>query len=104
MTIKNLHTPGPWKVGAAGCYTIDSDGYNTTAEDVCILTLDDHEVLGCSEWLRVADPDLQLMVAAPELLKACQLLLEGCDEYWSTLDEGQLAISLARQAIKKALE
>lgn len=37
-----------WKV-----YDPSSSGYNGPfAEDVCILTEDDKEVVGCSEWMR----------------------------------------------------
>jgi hypothetical protein len=73
------HTPGPWKVGGNGDRVVEElpDGTPLIhqAEDTCILTLDDHEVMGSSEWMRVSDDDACLIAAAPELLTACEMAL-----------------------------
>lgn len=83
------HTPGPWKVGAAGCRVVSPPddllpaGYVSQAEDTCILTLDDHEVVGCSEWMRMREEDARLIAAAPALLAALRGLVA-----WHSGDDG----------------
>lgn len=54
------HTPGPWFLVS-----------DNLAEDCAVIeTRSGEEVLGVSEWIRADVPDLRLMSAAPDLLKA----------------------------------
>lgn len=107
------HTPGPWKVGEKNCRVIceiNSEPFVSMAEDVCILTADDHQVLGSSEWLNVEPDNLRLIAAAPELLDALKALLVMMDREqprkidaalsWRANDEH--ARALAASAIAKA--
>jgi hypothetical protein len=85
------HTPGPWFLWALD--GSDFTAISTVPKQPHSHKIDmDHEVLGSSEWLRVSDEDLRLMVAAPELLEACKAALRkfpadaGCSLTTQLLD------------------
>ncbi len=50
--MQNKH-PTPWRVAKAGekIGPVD-DGYQSKAEDTCIVDANNEEVVGCSEWIR----------------------------------------------------
>ncbi|MDH3325879.1 MAG: hypothetical protein OEM38_04075 [Gammaproteobacteria bacterium] len=62
-------THGPWTAEKGGAKVYEptmskNEPYFTKAEDDCILGPDRAEVMGCSEWMRVSWPDLELMANA----------------------------------------
>ena len=61
----SLTTPGPWKAVPVGsnCKNPRTQKFSK-AEDDCILTDDNIEILGCSEWIRVEWNDLDFMASA----------------------------------------
>jgi hypothetical protein len=90
------HTPGPWTARRMACQT-DSHTFNSEAVTTggeCVASL-----------LRKADA--QLIAAAPELLAACEVLVEAMHDYeWSVDDsptpKHRAMMIAAIAAIKKA--
>jgi hypothetical protein len=81
------HTPGPWKW--------DGGGY-VDAPAGCIAGIN------ATSSPSVSEANARLIAAAPELLAACRVLLEGIDDHWATTEAGINAIDYARIAISKA--
>ena len=66
------HTPGPWHITEEGWVRY----YWVTA---VIQDKDGGEVLGISEWIRVNEPDLRLIAAAPDMYEALSFVCKECD-------------------------
>ena len=64
-------TPGPWH--------LTEEDWVTGGYDIAVIQdKDGEEVLGISEWIRVNEPDLQLIAAAPEMYEALEDVCKGC--------------------------
>ena len=64
-------TPGPWH--------ITEEDWVTGGYDIAVIQdKDGEEVLGISEWIRVNEPDLQLISAAPDMYEALEDVCKGC--------------------------
>lgn len=90
-------TPGPW------VWTIEAEdseypgAYTSlTAGEVKVLSATQDYDMFC--WIEVSKSDANIIAAAPELLKACELLLDGLSEQGCDLE----AVDFARKAIAKA--
>lgn len=60
------HTPGPW--------FITKEDWVTGGYDIAVIQdKNGEEVLGISEWIRVNEPDLRLIAAAPDMLEALEI-------------------------------
>ena len=72
-------TPGPWH--------ITEEDWVTGGYDIAVIQdKDGEEVLGISEWIRVNEPDLQLIAAAPDMYEALVEVCHDCDDT-GTIDE-----------------
>lgn len=64
-------TPGPW--------FITKEDWVTGGYDIAVIQdKNGEEVLGISEWIRVNEPDLRLIAAAPDMYEALKC---ACDQY-----------------------
>lgn len=100
------HTPGPWRVSADGVDVGSEDSFNPFGGCGCCgspwLTADDPEV---------AKADARLIAAAPELLEACQAMIEWDDreqdhavDFSACTELCRVAFDKARAAIAKATQ
>lgn len=94
------HTPGPWRIGTPGpngCYTIGTErGLMTAMIAHSICEPDQAEA---------AKADAALVAAAPDLLRALELVMEDkAPGYHDCIDDGEpeCAWCIARKAIAKA--
>ena len=102
------HTPGPWEIsewsGMCG------------KGNVSIIGADDRKIGKLNSLRHTAledDANAKLVAAAPELLEACEWMLEVLDaiheDYWGVIDDSVFAgiedsSNVAREAIAKAKE
>lgn len=71
------HSPGPWRQRSVAVTGYDKHGMPEEAEWFEILDANDDLVVALSTDILFADIDL--IEAAPRLLKACQLVLQELD-------------------------
>ena len=93
-------TPGPWH--------ITEEDWVTGGYDIAVIQdKDGEEVLGISEWIRVNEPDLQLIAAAwqlPDLRREFAELKEINKEMYEALETVCGACIYVKLAGKKCCE
>lgn len=68
---ESKHTPGPW--------FITKEDWVTGGYDIAVIQdKNGEEVLGISEWIRVNEPDLRLIAAAPDMYEALETVCGAC--------------------------
>lgn len=82
------HTPGPWRVEADG-NIVDQDGCDVIAS---------HADAEGGHYLAATEEDRRLIAAVPDLLEACEALLDAVVRR----DHKDKALRTARAAIAKA--
>ena len=86
-------TKGPWH--------ITEEDWVTGGYDIAVIQdKDGEEVLGISEWIRVNEPDLRLIAAAPDMYEA---LLDCCGECVDTFEsDSACRVCSVGHALRKA--
>ncbi len=91
------YTNGPWTAGT-----------NDSCRDIPIFTVLDRKMVGSASWEDTGyserEANAALMSAAPELLAACQELLDWASRIRNVRDAGwpDVAVPLAKSAVAKA--
>ncbi len=97
------HTPGPWFSSHRGkpdgkWYT---EVYTASGETIAVFSWFPKPMgNGVTETYRAENA--ALCAAAPDLLAALELMMDGTDTFWETTPEGVASIAAARAAIAKA--
>jgi hypothetical protein len=97
------HTPGPWIVEAIGATELE------VAHEETLLTICKMPWVGSHYSGKPVEANAHLIAAAPELLEACQAMIEWdareqdhAVDFYARLDLCKLAFDKARAAIAKA--
>lgn len=102
-------TPGPWSVGHTRKSSVSAFAHFETPVHVgsenrgnclAIVYLGGPGAGDMSQG--AIEANARLISSAPDLLEACERLLDGVDPHWATSEEGIAVVSKALAAIAKA--
>jgi uncharacterized protein YxjI len=90
-------TKGPWK--------ITEEDWEAKGDTTVIYDNDGEEVLGIIGYIKIDDPDLQLIAAAPDMYEALEFQCKNClGRYSISKDSNECALYIKKECmIAKAL-
>lgn len=101
---KATHTKGPWRLDSDGILAADTE--DVVAQICAVDSVEDEEGFGDPEWGPISEANTRLILAAPELLAACNAILSirqtvppAWDKYWNEI-ETAVAKAEGRDAVK----